>query len=233
MNHSKMTMTRRKQHDLMLVDDHQIVRDGIRSLLNDQPGLRIVAEAQDGLEALDLLEQRPVDLALVDISMPGMNGIDCTARIRKKFPQVRVLALTMLKEEQHIRHMLRAGASGYILKDAGKDELLKGISAVLRGENFFSSEASQVVMMDLVGKSAGKKAKPQQHEPIYLTEREKDVLKLVVKELTNQEIAQQLHISHRTVDAYRRSLIQKVGARNSIGLVKFALENGLVEGSED
>jgi len=212
----------------MLVDDHSIVRDGIKALLADQKQLKIVAEAQNGAEALRILEGRHIDLVLIDINMPQMNGIDCTKLIRKQYPKTKVLALSMFKEEQHIRHILKAGAMGYLLKDAGKEELIRGIQAVLNGQNYFSPEASQVVMKDLVGQST-RKPRPPFSYPIYLTEREKDVLKLIAQELTNQEIAQQLSISTRTVDAHRRSLIQKIGARNSIGLVKFAMEHNLLD----
>ncbi len=216
------------KHKVLLVDDHNIVRDGIRALLLRQKHIKIVAEAQDGVEALEILEQEEVDLVIIDINMPKMNGIECTEKISKAYPTTRILALTMLKEEQHIRQMLRAGASGYILKDAGKEELLKGIKAVMSGQNYFSNEASQVVMMDLMGKSQ-RKTKGLATGPVYLTGREKDVLKLIVKEMTNQEIARTLYISARTVDAHRRSLLQKIGARNSVGLVKYALENYLLE----
>lgn len=217
------------KYKVLLVDDHNIVRDGLRALLRGQRHLKIVAEAENGYQALETLAKKEVDLVLIDINMPEMNGIECTEQITKKYPDIRVLALTMMKEEQHIRQMLKAGASGYILKDAGKEELLRGINTVIEGKSYFSSEASQVMMMDLMGGKSSKRSKVTPSELIYLTGRERDVLKLIVKEMTNQEIAKELYISTRTVDAHRRSLLQKIGARNSVGLVKYALEHNLLE----
>lgn len=212
---------------LLLVDDHSIVREGVKALLMEMKEVVIVGEAQDGHEALDLLGKIEVDIIVLDINMPGMNGIELTRKIKQKFPEMKIIALSMLKDEYHIREILTAGALAYILKDSGKEELLRGIKAVAKGHSYFSQEASQVVMAELVG-AKYKKSKPKSNL-VYLTKREKDVLRLIIQECTNQEIANELNIGIRTVDTHRRNLIQKVGARNSVGLVKYALENELLE----
>jgi len=158
--------------------------------------------------------------------MPEMDGIECTEKISQLYPQTKVLAITMQNEEQHIRKMLKAGAAGYILKNSGKEELLNAIRTILSSENYFSEQAKDVIMRDLL-KSEEKKKKVI--TDIYITNREKDVLKLIVKEFNNQEIADKLFISIRTVDAHRRNLLQKTGSRNAVGLVKFAIETSIFD----
>jgi DNA-binding NarL/FixJ family response regulator len=157
--------------------------------------------------------------------MPVMNGIDCTHEITKIYPQIKVLALTMLDESEHIKNMLGAGAKGYILKNSGKEELVQAIKSVMAGQNYFSNEVKDMIMMEMVKK----KSTPGKiiGEKVPLTPRELDVLELILKEFTNQEIADKLFISVRTVDAHRRNLLEKTGARNTAGLVRFALENHL------
>ena len=219
---------------LLLVDDHKLIRDGIRSLLDDEKDFEILAEAENGKEALEILSKQEIDIVVIDINMPVMGGIEATEKISKEFPSVSVLALTMLNEEQHIRQMLKAGAAGYILKNAGQDELVDAIKAISTGQHYFSKEATQVIMMDMMkGKKAGATGGASEERKlvkgsVYLTEREKDILRLIAKEHTNQEIADELFISVRTVDAHRRNLLQKIGARNTAGLVIYALENSIV-----
>lgn len=212
---------------LLLVDDHDVVRTGIKALLQGEENLQIVGEANNGKNALEFLDKQTVDLVIIDINMPVMDGIQCTSKIKEIYPEIKVLALTMLSEEQHIRQMLKAGASGYILKNSGQQELLKAIYTILSGKNYFSQEAAQAVMMDLVNDEP--KESKIKLENINLTDREKDVLKLIVKEHTNQEIADKLFISVRTVDAHRRNLLQKIGARNAAGLAIYAMNNKLLE----
>jgi DNA-binding NarL/FixJ family response regulator len=212
---------------ILLVDDHKIVRDGIISLLQDESRYDIVGQAENGIEALDKIEQLAPDLVLLDINMPIMDGLECARQITIKYPEVKILTLTMLNEQEHIKNMLAAGAGGYLLKNSGKEELIAAINKVMEGETYFSEEVKNLIMMDMIKKktASGKIS----GEPIPLTPRELDVLELIIDEYTNQEIAEKLFISVRTVDAHRRNLLEKTGSRNTAGLVKFAIENNLVK----
>lgn len=215
-----------KKKNILLVDDHKIVRDGIKSMLEDRAEYHIAAEADSGKQALELLKELKVDLIIMDISMPEMDGICCTNLIKSQNKDANILILTMLNEEQHIRTLIEAGAKGYILKNSGKEELIKAIEATINSENYFSDAVTRIMMMDLVNRSQLKLKK--NHIPI--TDRELDILGLILKEYTNQEIADKLFISVRTVDAHRRNMLEKIGARNTAGLVKYALEHKLLEG---
>jgi len=214
---------------LLLADDHKIVRDGIKLMLEPQAGIDVVAEAQNGNEVLKNLEHQVVDLVVMDINMPDMDGITATKKIKEKHPNVKVLALTMSNDDLHIRQMIQAGASGYIMKSAGRNELKEAIETIMSGKHYFSDEATQSIMMDLV-KGKGKSSAP---DPIHITDRELEILELIIKEFTNQEIAEKLYISSRTVDAHRRNLLQKTGARNTAGLVKYAFQHNLISSSDE
>lgn len=211
---------------ILLVDDHKIVRDGIISLLQGEPRFKIIGQAENGIEALEKIEKLSPDLIILDINMPIMGGLECAKQVSEKFPNVKILTLTMLSEQEHIKNMLSTGVGGYILKNSGLDELINAIDAVMKGQNYFSEEVKNVIMMEMVkkkntpGKIVG--------EPIPLTPRELDVLQLIVDEFTNQEIGDKLFISVRTVDAHRRNLLEKTGSRNTAGLVKFAIENNFI-----
>jgi DNA-binding NarL/FixJ family response regulator len=214
-----------KKIRIVLADDHKIIRDGLRSLLLTESKYEIVGEAENGEIAQDLTSRLHPDLVIMDVNMPGMDGIDATRKISKNHPDTRVLALTMTNEQEHIRKMIDAGAMGYILKNSGQEELISAINAVVEGNNYFSDEVKDVIMQTMVRKQY--KNDKIAGEAIPLTRREKDVLNLIVQEFTNYEIAQKLFISVRTVDAHRRNLLEKTGARNTAGLVKYALENKL------
>lgn len=209
---------------VLLVDDHKIVRDGIKLMLESQAGIDVAGEAENGKEALSKLKNTTIDLVVMDINMPEMDGVTATKAIKENFPDVKVLALTMSNDELHIRQMIQAGASGYIMKSAGRSDLNDAILTIMEGRHYFSDEATQSIMMDLV-RGKGKSSTP---EPIHITDRELEILELIVKEHTNQEIAEKLYISSRTVDAHRRNLLQKTGARNTAGLVKYAFQHNLI-----
>lgn len=213
---------------VLIVDDHQIIRDGIKALLNKVDGIRIQAEASNGLEALEILEKHPGDLDLVvmDIKMPAMDGIEATHRVRKKFPGIKVLALTMHDDEAHVIKMLQEGAAGYVLKTTGKAELAEAIQKVSQGETYFDKQASEKILQ-FFSKGEPPKEKNQVINPC-LTSREIEVLKLIAEEYTNPEIAEKLYLSPRTVDTHRRNLLQKLHAKNTAGLVKYALRHDLV-----
>jgi len=212
-----------KKKQILLADDHKIVRDGLKALLEDEADMEVAAEAEDGGAVLEIIKNRPVDIIVMDISMPGMNGIDCTHAVKAFNSSIKVLALTMMEEEQHVRNMIRAGASGYIMKESGQDELVEAIREVLAGNHYFSESVTQTIMMDLLQEESG-----DQSSKMPLTTREIEILRLISLEYTNQEIAGELNISIRTVDAHRRNLLQKIGARNTAGLVKYAIDHQLL-----
>ena len=214
---------------IFLADDHKIVRDGIKLMLESQAGIDVVAEAENGMDVLKKLEHEMVDLIVMDINMPEMDGITATRAIKEKYPDLKVLALTMSNDDLHIRQMIQAGASGYIMKSAGRNELKEAIHTIMEGKHYFSDEATQSIMMDLV-KGKGKSSSP---DPIHITDRELEILELIVQEHTNQEIAEKLYISSRTVDAHRRNLLQKTGARNTAGLVKYAFQHTLISPKDE
>lgn len=213
---------------IIIADDHNIVRDGVRSLIEDIPGYVIVGEANNGKEAVELCKNNDIDIVIMDITMPEMDGIEATEIIKDKNPDIKILALTMLIEDQHIRKMIKAGASGYILKSSGKQELLEALNAIINDQHYFSEGATQAILKELVNPVI---EKSETTESFELTERELEILKYIVDECTNQEIADKLYLSVRTVDAHRRNLLQKIGAKNTAGLVKHALKNNLFNNS--
>ncbi len=207
-----------------IVDDHKIVRDGVKVMVEDHPGFDIICEAENGKEAIEQCSNHNVDVLIMDITMPVMDGIEATRVIKENHPDIKILALTMLSEDQHIRKMIKAGASGYILKNSGKKELIKAIESIIEGKHYFSNDATQAILQELVTPDLNK---VNDDDDVHITDREREVLKLIVNEFTNQEIADKLFVSVRTIDAHRRNLLQKTGAKNTAGLVKYALKNKL------
>ena len=212
---------------VFIVDDHQVVREGILSLIRENQRFQVVGEAGNGKEALTLIEelQEKPRVVLMDINMPVMDGITCTENLHKIYAgQIKVLVLSMVKQSIHIRKMLQAGASGYILKNCDKVELYQAIEAVNQDQTYFSQDVSNEVMNEMV------KAKSANHTPaVVLSKREKEVLNLIVKDMSNQEIADKLHISIRTVESHKQNLISKTATNNVAGLVVFAIKNKLVQ----
>lgn len=207
---------------ILIVDDHKMIRDGIKSMLQGEMDYVVVGEASNGKEALGKLEDTEVDLAIMDINMPEMNGVECTIEINKNYVNTKVLALTMHDEELYLVKMMEAGAVGYILKDLGKDELLRAIREIVNGKHYFSPEITISVIKELTSPT-------KQFSLIDnpLTIRELEVLELICQEFTNQEIANNLSISIRTVDAHRRNLLEKTASKNTAGLVKYSFNNKL------
>jgi DNA-binding NarL/FixJ family response regulator len=216
---------------VFLVDDHKLIRDGIKAHFDDDERFEVVGEASNGQKALELLKDVNPDIVLMDINMDEMDGIECTSKINELYPNIKVLALTMLAENQYIKEMLKAGAVGYLLKNSNEQEIKQGIISVCEGEPFYSPKVMHTVMNSLSAPVA-KKKKSKFEPTIPLTEREKEVLVLIIKENSNQEIADKLYISKRTVDAHKRNLLEKTGAKNVAGLVIFALNNGIINGEE-
>lgn len=210
-----------KKIKVLLVDDHQIIIDGIKSLLQSTDSIQVVATANDGSEALDTLKLLTVDVVLMDIDMPRLNGIEATRQINDKYNDVKIIMLTMHNESAMIKNLIEIGAHGYLLKNSSKEELLNAIYKVANGENYFSSE----VTLSLLNKEKSKTADIQ----IDFTQRELEIIKLLADGLTNKEIGSKLFISHRTVDTHRTNIMKKVGVNNVAGLISFAIKNGLVD----
>ena len=200
-----------------------MVREGLKSVL-EKENFHIVAQANNGAEALNILRVSSVDVVLSDINMPKMDGVELMKNIKKEFPDQKVIALTMLGESQHIKQMLKAGASGYLLKNSSVKEIKKAIEEVINNQIYYSPEVTQIIMDNLTGKKQSKMAME-----VPLSSREMEVLHLIVKEQTNQEIADKLFISSRTVDAHKRNLLEKTGSKNVAGLVIYAMEKRLFD----
>ena len=204
---------------LILVDDHKIVLDGIKALLDDLDGFDCVATAENGQKAIDLLKVFDVDVVLMDIDMPVMNGMEATRIVKKEFPNVKVISLTQHSERGMVKQLLECGSDGYLLKNIAQDELADAIRKVKAGENAFSEEVS----MSLAGKAVEKNANGVEVE---LTEREIEILTLITEGLSSKQIGEKLFISPRTVDTHRTNLMNKLDIHNIAGLIRFALKNG-------
>ncbi len=211
--------------NILIADDHQVFRDGIVSIMDEVADINVIAEAKDGREVLEKLNEVSPDVILMDISMGGANGIETTQLLKKEYPEIKVLVLSMHDESNYIVKMLEAGAIGYLLKDAGSTEMIKAIREVALGNTYYSQQVSAILVQQL---TSGKKLKDSKAN-IPLTRREREVLHLIVEENTNSEIAKALFISIRTVDTHRRNLIEKLGVKNTVGLVKYAMKHGLVD----
>lgn len=209
---------------ILVVDDHQIIRDGIRFYFEEDEEFVIQDEAENGEEALKLLENNEYDIILTDINMPKMDGIEFMKILRENHPDQKVLVLSMYNEAGYINKMIALGANGYVLKKSDKAELVAAIKKVLGGEDHYSDE----VYKTIIGNIAGRKPKERLTLETELSEREKEVLVLIANEYTNQEIADKLFISIRTVETHKRNLLEKTGCKNVAGLVMYAVERNLV-----
>ena len=210
---------------ILIADDHEMFRDGIASILEDIEDITIVAHAKDGRQVLDQLGQQPIDLILMDITMGDTSGIDTTRIVKERYPDIKILVLSMHTEKEYILKVLEAGALGYLLKDAGKAEVITAIRAVAEGNTYYSQSVSSIIVQHLTNPQKFKKEK----KGIPLTKRELEVLRLITEEYTNPEIAKELFISIRTVDTHRRNLLEKLQVKNTAGLVKYAIKKGIIE----
>lgn len=209
---------------LLLVDDHEIVRAGLRMLFSAEPDVQIVGEAASGREAIEQVRKLAPDVVLMDVAMPDMNGIDATRRIKEAFPEVVVLALTMHEDEEYFFEMLSAGASGYVPKRAAPDDLLSAIRVVSQGEVFIYPSMAKLLVKDFLRRAED--ITPSDVE--LLTPREHEVLACISDGLTNREIAEQLVISVKTVDRHRENIMRKLNLHNRVELVRYAIEKGLI-----
>jgi DNA-binding NarL/FixJ family response regulator len=208
---------------LLIADDHQLLLDGISSLFRDEDSIKIVGTASDGYEVLQIVEKEDVDICLLDISMPGMDGIETARSLKEKNPAVKVIILTTYNDREIVEELIDIGVSGYILKNATKQELVDAITRVFHDGMYFSNEVQQSLMENYV-KLNRQKRSPQ---TIILTQREKEILQLLSKEYTNEKIAAELNISYRTVETHRKNLMHKTNAHNLAGLLKYGYQNDL------
>jgi len=210
---------------VLVVDDHTLVREGMRLLLESAPYIEVVGEAGDGLEALEKVRQLKPDIVLMDVAMPRLGGIEATKRIKQEFPSVQVLALTIHDNEEYLFQMLQAGACGYVLKKARPEELIAALEAAERGEVYLSPGMAKSLVEDYL-----KRVEAGEEEDSYhrLTDREREILKLIAEGYTNPEIARMLHLSVKTVQAHRAHIMEKLNLHRPAELIKYAIRKGLI-----
>ncbi|KAA9338598.1 response regulator transcription factor [Hymenobacter busanensis] len=209
---------------LILVDDHTIIRDGIQALLSDVAELEVVGQARNGRELLDMLPHTPADVVMMDLNMPELSGFETMPLLREQFPEVRVLILSMLDHEKYVHQILTAGALGYVLKNAGKEEIVHAIRTVASGRPFLCTE----IGLNLLHKAIEAPSSGGPKKPNDLSNRETEVLRLIAEGLTNAEIADKLFTSKRTIETHRQNIIEKTQAKNTAALIKYAMETGLL-----
>ncbi|MCM8569090.1 response regulator transcription factor [Gramella jeungdoensis] len=208
---------------IVLADDHVLVRDGIKSLLEEQPDMEVVDEASDGAEAIKILEKDLPDLLIVDIRMPEMNGIEVVRKIHENKWDLRTLVLSMHDSEEYVVQSVQAGADGYLLKGASKDEFLKALHKVASGGKYFAGDISAILINNFTDGKPSQKQKKKE-DPFNLTKREKQILKLVLQGKSNKEIGKELEISKRTAEVHRFNLMKKLDVKNLIELTNKARE---------
>jgi DNA-binding NarL/FixJ family response regulator len=209
---------------ILLADDHEVVRQGLRLVLDSAPDLEVVAQAGDGAEAVALALSTEVDLAVLDVTMPRMTGLQAARELSKQKPDLKVLILSMHDNEQYFFEALKAGASGYVLKSAANRDLIEACRATMRGEPFLYPAAVRALVRDYLERASRGEATPE--DP--LSPRELDVVKLIAEGLTSEEIGEQLFISRKTVDRHRENVLEKLGMRNRVDLTRYAIRRGLV-----
>ncbi|MEA3450637.1 MAG: response regulator transcription factor [Bacteroidota bacterium] len=208
---------------IIIADDHIIFRKGLRTVLDEIPFIKVIAEVHNGLELLKTMKKQAADVILMDINMPEMNGVEATKKVKVKYPDTAVIALTMHEGIGYFNQMIDAGADAFLLKKTTQEELEKSITAVMNGENYYSKE-----FVGALNINPPKKKKVD----VGLTKREKEILELICKGYSNVNMAKKLNISQKTVDGHRTRLLDKTGAKNSANLVMFALKNNIVDLNE-
>ena len=208
---------------VLLADDHRLVRAGIRSLLEELPNVEVVAEAGDGRETLEMVRQYNPNIAMIDVAMKGLNGLDVANRMSRDFPHVKVLILSMHTNEEYVIKALKGGASGYLIKDAATEELSLALKAVSKGETYLSPVISKGVIDNLIALSEGKSSTGD-----VLTPRQREILQLIAEGKSTKEIAALLNVSVKTVETHRTQLMNRLDIHDIAGLVRYAVRTGLV-----
>jgi len=217
-------MQESKRIRVLLAEDHAIVREGLRSLLEKQPEIEIVCDAEDGRIAVERVRELQPDVVIMDITMPNLNGVEATRQITKEFPQIKVIALSVHSNRIFVADMLEAGAVGYVLKECLFDELVQAIQSVITGKTYLSSRITGVVVEDYIKRLVNVSDSPLSS----LTSREREVLQLVAEGKSTKEIALELHVSTKTIDAGRRKIMVKLNANSVVDLIKIAIVENLV-----
>ena len=211
---------------IVLADDHEIFRDGFRVMLKKQPGVNLIGEAENGEELIKLVEELQPDVVVTDIKMPRLDGIGATKILTKKFPHIAVISLSMFDEENLIIDMLEAGAKGYLLKNAHKDEIIAAVEAVHNDQMYYCNHTSRKLTKMIADSSFNPNRRPVKPE---FSEKEINVMRLVCQEFSNKEIAFQLNLSVRTIESYREKIQKKINAQNTAGIVVYAIKNKIYE----
>jgi DNA-binding NarL/FixJ family response regulator len=212
---------------ILIADDHEIFLDSLSMLIDTFPDVEVVGNCKNGVEVLDFLQNQTIDLLVTDYKMPQMSGIELTLQLRQKHPKIKVLMLSVSEEAEMIREAFQAGVWGYMMKKSGKAELQKAIESIKNGQRYFSE--SVVFELMRLGLTDNIPQNEISQEFNQLTEREIEIIKLICNELSSQEIAEKLFIAPKTVETHRHNILKKLGLKNTVGLVKYALKNGLVE----
>ena len=208
---------------ILLVDDHKIVRDGLRTLIEKEPGMEVVGEARNGREGLKLTRKLLPDVTIMDITMPDMNGIDATRSILEEHPEIKVIALSMHSDRRLVSGMLEAGASGYLLKDSAFEELARAVHAVMAHQTYLSPSITDIVIKRFIGKSTS----VERSVFTDLTKREREVLQLLVEGMSTKEVASSLNVSVKTIETHRANIMDKLDIHSISELVKYAIREGL------
>lgn len=205
---------------ILIVDDHQILLDGIEAMLHGVGDFKVIGKCSDGNTALNFLSENQVDVLLTDLYMPKMTGMELTQKVKKRFPNVKVLALSVSYDVSIVHDLIDAGISGFIIKTIGRDELIEAIKTIAQGNIYFSREVSNEILRSLSNRT--------EEEVYHLTEREIEIVKLIAQEFSNAEIANKLCISERTVETHRKNIYRKTNTKTIVGLIKYAVEHKLI-----
>ena len=215
-----------KKIKILIVDDHELIIKGIGVMLNSVNNLEIIGEAINGQEAITNCREVPPDVVFMDISMPVLSGIEACRQIVHQHPDVKVIALSQHEDGEYVYQMLKAGGSGYMLKNSSKEEFLEAIRSVMAGEKYFSHRISEIMISDLVNR---REIETDAEKSLnHITRREKEIIRLIADELSNQEIGEKLHISLRTVETHRRNIMQKLDVKSVVSLIKYAVKHKII-----
>ncbi len=221
-----MVLTSMKKIKLLIADDHRVLLDGLVSLLKTEKNFEISATAENGQQVIEVMKKNDYDICLLDISMPEIDGMEATKWIKQNKPATKIIILTTHDEEEIVSEMIHIGVSGYLMKTSTRQELVDAINRVMSGKLYFSDKVNETILQ---GYAKEKEKNKKSEELILLTQREEEIVQLLLKEYTNDKIAEELHISYRTVETHRKNIMQKAKAHNLAGLIKFAFSKGMVK----